>query len=493
MEHSQPIKPIESGLYDCQIIWFNSEVIREENYSKHEELQSYSKRKIIYSEQAYGIIQLVEEPTIGNVIIISCGGKYLEIKEKVEESKQVRMIIIFCFNVENHQHFQEEHIKVWLVTNDFREVIRALQEGWSQYIKHHKFEEVFTEKTFYTMNDYDFLIKNISLMISAHEGINIFYPLGYEAAFVQRYQALVNELKILHKEVVPIIKQEDAEEGTDMEQRILELLVDLIPASILKKYTDYGIFRTFNRFIRSGNPVKMKYVKEFAFHLRGSMCLLGSPVTKTKIRVYRGLYLPIYFANFWADNLGKVVLLSQYTSTSAAEGKAKEFIDEEPIGDGMRKVFMQIDLVPDQNIFLDLMKRFTEEKEIYNGIYYPVDIKKYSVIEEEEEVLFPPLYPIIIQKITQSTNADKMLTVQCIAPNVLSFGQPRNWLCKYSGGQLGDEGIIRETIITKMISLLKMNMLTILDLCKYILYRIYSRPGAKDIIFKVLLFSLKNM
>ena len=472
MEHSQPIKPIESGLYHCQIIWFDPEVMGEENYSWHEELQSYSKRKIIYSEQADGIIQLLEKSTIGNVIIISCGGKYLEIKEKVEESKQVRMIIIYCFNVKNHQHFQEEHIKVWLVTNNFREVIRALQEGWRQYIKHHKFEEIFTEKTFYTMNDYDFLIKNISLLTSVHEGINIFYPLGYEATFFQRYQALINELKILHKEVVPIIKQEDAKEGADMEKLLIELLRDLIPATILKKYTDDGIYRTFNRFIRSGNPAKMKYVKEFALHLRGSMCLLGSPVTKTNIRVYRGLYLPIYFANFWADNLGKVVLLSQYTSTSAAEEKAKEFILEEPIGEGMRKVLMQIDLVSDQNIFLDLMKRFTQEEEIYNGIYYPVDIKKYSVYEKEEEVLFPPLYPIIIQKITQSTSSDKMLTVQCIAPNVLSFGQSRNDLCRYSGGQLGDEGIIREAIITKMISLLNMNMLTILDLCKYILYRI---------------------
>ena len=470
MEHSQPIKPIESGLYDCQIIWFDPKVREEENYSKHEELKRYSKN-IIYSEQADEIIQLVEESTIGNVIIISCGGKYLEIKEKVEESKKVRMIIIFCFKVENHQHFQEEHIKVWLVTNDFRDVIRALQEGWSQYIKHHKFEEGFTEKTFYTMNDYDFLIKNISLLTSAHEGINIFYPLGYEAAFFQRYQDLVNELKTLQTDVLPSIKQEDAEEGANMEKLLIELLVDLIPATILKKYTDEGIYRTFNRFIRSGNPAKMKYVKEFALHLRGSMCLLGSPVTKTNIRVYRGLFLPIHFANFWADNLGKVVLLSQYTSTSAVEGEAKEFINREPI-EGTRKVLMQIDLVSDQNIFLDLMKRFTEEKEIYNGIYYPVDIKKYAVFEEEEEVLFPPLYPIIIQKITQSTDAGKMLTVQCIAPNVLSFGQPRNWLCYHTGGHLGDEGIIREAIITKMISFLKMNMLTILDLCKYIHYRI---------------------
>ena len=309
-------------------------------------------------------------------------------------------------------------------------------------------------------------------MISAHEGINIFYPLGYEAAFLQRYQALVNELKTLQTDVLPIIKQEDAEEGADMENALIELLSDLIPASILQKYTAEGIYMTFNRFIRSGNPAKMKYVKEFAFHLRGSMCLLGSPVTKTNIKVYRGLFLPIYFANFWADNLGKVVLLSQYTSTSTAEGEAKEFIDREPI-EGTRKVLMQIDLVSDQSIFLDLMKRFTEEKEIYNGIYYPVDIKKYDVYEDEEEVLFPPLYPIIIQKITQSTSADKMLTVQCIAPNVLSFGQPRSGLCYYTGGILGEEGIIREAIITKMISLLNMNLLTILDLCKYILYKIY--------------------
>ena len=468
MGNKQSIKPIESGLNDCQLIWFDPEVRGEENNSWHEKLQSYSKHNIIYSEQAEEVRKSVEDPEISkNIIIISCGGKYTEIKRRVEENKKVRMIIIYCYNVNNHLHFQEEHIKVWLVTNNFREVIRALQEGWNLYIKHHKFEEVFTEKTFYTMKDYDFLIKNVSLMTSAHEGINIFYPLGYEAIFKQRYQVLVNELKTLQTDVVPVIKQEDTEEGSDMEKRIIELLAGLNPLTILKKYTEEGIYRTFNRFIRSGNPAKMKYVKEFALHLRGSMCLLGSPVTKTNIRVYRGLYLPIHFANFWADNKGKVVLLSQYTSTSAAEGTAKKFIEEKSI-EGTRKVLMEIDLVSDQNIFLDLMKRFTEEKEIYNGIYFPVDIKKYSEYEDEEEVLFPPLYPIIIQKITQSTDADKMLTVQCIAPNVLSFGQPRGGLCLYTGGQLGEEGIIREAIISKMISLLNMNMLTTLDLCKYI-------------------------
>ena len=464
MEHSQPIKPIESGLYDNQIIWFDPEVREEENYSKHEELQSYSKRRIIYSELADGIIQLVEEPTIRNVIIISCGGKYLEIKKRIEESKQVRMIIIFSFNVENHQHFQEEHIKVWLVTNDFREVIRALQEGWNQSIKHHKFKEIFTERTFYTMKDYDFLIKNVSILLSAHRGINLFYPLEYEAIFYERYQVLINELTTLQTDVLPVIIQEDAEEGANMEQRIIELLADLIPASILNKYTDEGISKTFNRYFRSGNPAKMKYVKEFAFHLRGSMCLLGSPVTKTNIRVYRGLYLSFHFINCWADKLGEVVLLSQCTSTSAAEEKAKDFIKEEPI-EGTRKVLMQIDLIPNQNIFLDLMKRFTEEEEIYNGIYYPVDIRDYFVFEKEEEVLFPPLYPIIIDKIT---DADKILTLQCSAPNVLSFGQPRSALNVYSGGFSGNKGIIREAIITKMISFLNMNMLTILNLCKYI-------------------------
>ena len=72
MEHSQSIKPIESGLYDSQIIWFDPEVRREENYSWHEELQSYSKCRIIYSEHADAVTQLVEEHTIGRVIIISC-------------------------------------------------------------------------------------------------------------------------------------------------------------------------------------------------------------------------------------------------------------------------------------------------------------------------------------------------------------------------------------------------------------------------------------
>ena len=106
-------------------------------------------------------------------------------------------------NVEYHLRYHEEQIKVWLVTDDFREVINALSEGWNQYGKYHKFEEVFSEHTFYMMKDYDFLMKNVSLMTSAHEGINIFYPLEYTAVFEERRLALTKELINLHGKLVP--------------------------------------------------------------------------------------------------------------------------------------------------------------------------------------------------------------------------------------------------------------------------------------------------
>ena len=449
------------SLADCQIIWFYPGATVEEESNWLTELKALSKHEIISIQITKDAINYIQNP--GSFILISRGSKYAEIREAAENSSNVRMIIIYTQNIIKYLHYHEEHIKVWLITNDITEVEKSLTEGYQEYIKFHKFEEMFTERTFYTMKDYEFLMRNLSLMTSAHEGINIFYPFGYGAVFMERQSALRVELKMMLKNLVPILAITNKEESEDMEKLLVQLLGSaLTPKDILGAYTDEGIYLTLNEYLRSGDSIKIKDIKEFAYHLRGSMYQLGDPIIRPNTTVYRGLYMPIHSANFWAENIGNLVLLPSYTSTSLELEQALKFTKGPTTG--MRKVIMEITLIKDQEIFLEQMEKFTEEEEIYNGCYYPVEIKEYSKCPEEDEILFPHLYPLIIQEIKQSATKDKMLRIKCIAPVSLSFGQNRAWRAVRSGGQI-EEREYKKYTLTKMISLLNQDILSTIDLC----------------------------
>ena len=464
------IKNLGSYL-NSQIVWFDPQInIGDNNYSQNL-LQKSTRKSLICIDNPEEVKNLLNSPRIiPNIILISSGGRYKEIKEAVENSVKVRMVIIFCYKRETYIHYKTEHIKVWDVVETLPEVIDCIREGWRKYIRHQRFGEVFTERTFYLMDDYEFLMENISLITSVHEGINIFYPLGFSAVYKERIPALRKELSNILKEVVPLVMEEDEIEGQDMRERLNELLSDEItPEVILRTYTKEGLYLKFNEYLRSGNSEKVSMFREFAFFLRGSMSHLGQPIIEPNTKVYRGFALPIYFADYWTQNKGKLILLPAYTSTSKNESEAKKFGLQ---GVGERKVFMEIRFVDNQDLFLEQMEKLTKEEELYQGLYHGVDIAKHSYIPTEEEVLLPPLYPLLIEDIEQSREADKMLTVRCLAPLVLSFGQPRDNLCYLTGGMLG-EGKLREAIVNKMIKLLKLGMLTTLDLCNLYIYYIY--------------------
>ena len=465
------LKNLES-YFSLQIVWFDPQVNYGDNIYFQKSLQKSSEKPIICIDNPEEVNVLVNNRiTNPNIILISSGKHYNKIQEAVENSSKVRMVVLFCNNTKRHMHYKTENIKVWNVVDSIPNVIESIREGWIKYIQHQRFGEIFTERTFYTMEDYEFLMKNISLITSSHEGINIFYPLGFSAIYKKRIPTLRKELNRLLTDLVPIIMKKDRYEGKNMRNRINELLSQpLTPAAILDAYTKEGLSRTFNEYLRSGEGEKVSMFREFALFLRGSMSELGLPIIKSNIKVFRGMKLPLHFAHLWTQNKGKLILLPGYASTIKKKSIAKSFIKMQNVEEGERNVFLEITLVDNQDIFLEQMEKFTKEKELYQGLYHGVDITNYSEFKNEEEIMLPPLYPLIIKDIEQSKETDKLLTVRCIAPLVLSFGQSRGKLCIETGGVLG-EGELQEAIVKKMIKLLKLGMITTIDLCNlYILY-----------------------
>ena len=465
------LKNLES-YFSSQIVWFDPEVNEGEKKYLGRLLQKSSEKCVIRLENGEEVKELLNNRrTVPNIVIVSSGAQYKDIREVVEGSEKARMVIIVSKEQEKDMHYKREHMKVWDVVENMGEVVEGIREGWMKYIRHQRFGEEFTERTFYGMEDYEFLMQNISLMTSVHEGINIFYPLGFSVVYKQRIPALQNELLRVLSDLVPLVMEEDIIEGQNMRDRLNDLLSYIItPAAILRSYTKEGLYLKFNEYLRSGEGKKVAMFREFAFFLRGSMSHLGIPITNANTKVYRGFTLPIHFAHFWNQNKGKLILLPSYTSTSQKLSVAQSFIQLQGVKEGERKVLLEITFIDNQDIFLQQMDNLTKEEELYLGLYHGVDIAKHSVLTDEAEVLLPPLYPLLIREIEQSIETDKMLTVRCVAPLVLSFGQPRGWLCSYAGGWLGEEGQLGEAIVNKMIKLLKFDILTTLDLCIYYIY-----------------------
>ena len=160
------IKNLGSYL-NSQIVWFNPQVNIGDNNYVQELLQKSSEKDIICIDNPEKVKNLINSPRIiPNIVLISSGGHYKEIKEAVENSVKVRMVIIFCNKPKRHIHYITEHIKVWDVVDTIPKVIDCIREGWMKYIRYQRFGEVFTERTFYIMDDYEFLMKNISNNLS---------------------------------------------------------------------------------------------------------------------------------------------------------------------------------------------------------------------------------------------------------------------------------------------------------------------------------------
>ena len=152
-----------------------------ENSKYKKDLDNLFKTKN-YANSKKALNEALEAVQVIPIIVISCGGKYEEIGELVENSSQVIMIAIFCSNMEFHQPKLKQHIKIAAVISTFSNLEEELRDGYKNYIRFsYKFLDNAEEQTFLELKDQQKILDGQGMKgIFFQNESNITYPLYYK-------------------------------------------------------------------------------------------------------------------------------------------------------------------------------------------------------------------------------------------------------------------------------------------------------------------------
>ena len=464
-ESTKNIEEDKQYLQGLYLIWFDPNIGSAENTGYKKDLDKlFKKKKYVNSRKALeAALKAVKNIPI---IVISCGGKYEEIGELIENSSKVVMIAIFCFNLQLHLPKLKLHIKIAAVIDTFENLEKELKEGYKNYVRFsYKFHDNAEEQTFHELKDQQEILDGQGMEgIFFEDESNITYPLYYKAFNFEEeeWQEALKRISLASSND-NLCK---SDERKDLAKRIEELSKGRLPMDIISAYTDDGLYPMLGRAFRKGKKELLDLFRLFGFALRGSMGLLGNFIDSGEI-LFRGLNLKEKHMKRWEDNLGKIVLLNGYTSTSLDKGLCLT-------GTFKGNCLMEFRFTKEVQIFEDSLDVFNE---LWSGYYSPVDIQKVSAIPGEREILFPPFYPIRIQKITPPhLHPDGIFHIVLLVPTYINIGEGGEWTSK-SGKKMTKE--MAGAYVERLTILVENEQMTKVDLCKYI--ELFTIPNILNI------------
>ena len=407
-------------LKDFKIVWFDPNVNNEENKAR----QSYFDKKFGLAKYCTTKESALEEIKHDNLttVLVSNGENYKSIQAEIDEAKNVSRVFIYCLNVEAYKNLKDQSKKKNLiVSDDFKELEEELKK-----IKDSRLEKFFAkrqERTFYTIDDKEIINNALTKQIE-NEGSSIFFPIGFKG--VDLHSVLWDEKLDEMWKVAQTDSKLEKYRG-DIELRLKELKENLTMESIIKSYTDMGLYNFFNLYIRFGEYESLKLFSDYLYCLKGSLIELGVPVSTKSIQfVYRGMSLLIDDLNKWkaayvaSDHVQNFGLFPSFTSTTIDENVADYFIGlekENSTGKQDRKlVKLCMELTENTDEFCSYLKKFDFVEGC--GITFPADISRHSAFPKEKEVLFPPFYPF---KICQINEKDGITSIKIVVPKQLCF------------------------------------------------------------------------
>lgn len=373
------------GLKDFNLVWFDPSVNSSANAGYHVKLKSMFTEAIFESDPAAALGKI--DVSANPVVFVSSGERYEDIRATVESKHYVIAACIFCMDVGKYSTMYKGKPKIVDVTNDFSGLESALQKVHCDYVRFLRFFDNRTEKTFYTREDKDTIINSLKMMVE-NAAFSVFYPLGMK--YVETDQRL-NE--------AVLAKIDSVAKGDSKVSPHYKAIAGVIEylrhnhrmEHVIKSYTQEKLYYMLNLYLRFGNPEGLELFKEYMFCLKGSMCEKGLPVIEKDKKLYRGLRLPAGFLEKYREQKGKIVLLNGFTSTTTDPETAMRFMN---MGTNFAATLMELTLTDFDESFNSFIMEFGFPEE--NGVFFPVDIAKFSEYEGEKEVLFPPFYPIKI-------------------------------------------------------------------------------------------------
>ena len=309
-------------------------------------------------------------------MICNARGYVSQIKKFLEENNDFRICInklcLYCKKPSEYKEYKEKNPEfIHSITNERNKVLDFIKDTSSKKIK------PFPLTKLITLDDY------LETYKERHKKISEFYG----NLTLESYKKNMEKIK-------DVINEEDKENllKTKNSNNLLnglmkfDLTKDLeaIDELIIKEYTTNTFYGDLNRWLMKG---KMKYYEPIAYFTSRLMYSLNSYAEKNKKYckenkkiLYRGAKL--YFSCLlpYIRAVGKIILLSAFTSTSSEEKIAENWAGrgkERKIYDDYNRFSVVFKII---NLFND------EKKWISNSI----DVQEESKYKKEKEFLFQP-------------------------------------------------------------------------------------------------------
>ena len=150
---------------------------------------------------------------------------------------------------------------------------------------------------------------------------------------------------------------------------------------IIKEYTKDTLYKDLNKWLLSLNKNSYEYTAYFTGRLMyclNSFALINKKYYNENKTIYRGMKLPYSCLQLYERAIGKIIILSNFTSTSMDEKAAQEFADRDEI-----ETTFPRDLLFSVMIYID---NVWKENWLTSGM----DIHEVSEYKNEQEVLYLP-------------------------------------------------------------------------------------------------------
>ncbi len=354
---------------------------------------------VVSTEEAESFLKRAENP----VIAVVSEAKYEAASKMLESSGIVAGVIILACKDKTCPTTTKKAVTVTTNLDPQGKLCEFLIQVYSNYVRFQRFFEDRTEKSFYGLDDRELIISSLR-MRSRTDEFTIFYPLGTRA---------VNLRGVLSEKVLRRIEEVATKETSgDVKKRAVDVAntarylreeKELGMKEVIRSYTMAGLYFMLNLYLRYGKTEGLELFKEYMFCLKGSMCELGTPITEKGTMVYRGLKWDHKFLEEYEKKKGEFVLLNGFVSTSLNRDVAVTFANNG--GSGGESTLLEIRLVECDEGYVRFIKGFGFPEE--NGVLFPVNISEFSVYNSEQEVLFPPFYPMKIVDVGSETVAGR--------------------------------------------------------------------------------------
>ena len=348
-----PVNEWEENKEDYRLIWIDTSI-----NDSHDSIQTQLiLLQLNPSTQFYTdcdqCIEAIQCSRNESFLVITSGSWARQVLSKLSSLESIKGVFIFCFDREQYQSLMnEEHLIIGVVTNqvELRDLISyTLHRLEQESIAVSLFQQTEKLSRDQTKQSASFLWQQMLIVVFQHMPQDERSKSDMLALCEQYYRQNESELK-----------------------HIREFRQDYEKDKAIHWYTkECFLYKLLNRALRT-EDIELIYL--FRFFITDLCSALKQEHMKMKdqerFTTYRGQTIPIEELEKWKRNVGQVLSINSFFSTSRVKKISIDFLESKRVPSGFQRVLFEIDVDPS----------------LSSGSY--ADVSAYARYPDEKEILF---------------------------------------------------------------------------------------------------------